>query len=333
MEPDVAETQRRPCNQPCNGAETHEPSECLCRATGAQTEVCEGPEKPRRDDGNVGHAVLPGSPEDLWELAVRGHGDDHAGSDPAVRVACRPRRYKNAGVDDRRKCHDACLLDGDDPGRGVGISGIRNKAGIPGIDDETDEKSAEDVEQGDSIRDSSGGLGDGRVGIYALGSGDDHHLDANEGERCVDKGGQESQEVARGPGNAIVVDPRTRIVPVAEASRLAIRCASRCDDDGYYDESKEACNLDCTGDDFGLAKPAHVHQVDGKNEDKTDGDDNGRRHVSPIPHENRRSRAFGSNRYRVTISIADGQGETDSRVDEAARKVRKRTSSGNLTWQ
>jgi hypothetical protein len=68
------------------------------------------------------------------------------------------------------------------------------------------------------------------VRVDRLSSGDNDSLDADETERGVDEGRQESEEVARGTSDAVIVRPRAGVMPEAEADRLAVWTTAGCDD-------------------------------------------------------------------------------------------------------
>lgn len=61
-------------------------------------------------------------------------------------------------------------------------------------------------------------------------------------------------------------------MPVTEAKCLLVGSSAGCYVYGSEHETNEARNLHCAADDLRLAKPPHIYQIDGKNEDKTDGD-------------------------------------------------------------
>ena len=330
VEPYVAEAQRRPRDQPRHGAQVHQPGEGLRRAAGPQAQVRERAEQPRCDDGHVRHAVLPRASEELRELPVGRHGDDHAGADPAVRVSGRPRGDEDAGVYDGGQDGDAGLLDGDDPGGGIRVAGAGDEVWGGRRDDHADEEGAEDVEEGDAVGDVCGGLGDRLVGVYALAGGDDDDLDADEGEGRVDEGREEPEEVPCGAGDAVVVVPRAGGVPVAEADGLARRSAPGRDDEGDDDEPEEAGDFDDARGDLGFAEPADAEEVDQEDEDETDGDDHGGGEVRPVADEDGGRGRFGGDGDGVAVAVADGEGESDCGIDEAGCKVRERAGGGDL---
>lgn len=122
MEADVAEAKRRPRDQPSNGTQTQQPVKRISSTARPETEIRQRAKQPRGDDSNVRDAVLGRAAKELRQLAVRRHGDDHAGADPAVRVAGAPGADEDAGVDDGGEDVDAGLADGDDPGGGVCVA-------------------------------------------------------------------------------------------------------------------------------------------------------------------------------------------------------------------
>lgn len=165
MEADVAETQRRPRNQPSNGTQTQQPVKRISGTARPETQIRQRAKQPRGNNSNVRHTVLGRAAKKLRQLAVRRHGDDHAGAYPAVRVTGAPGADEDTGVDDGGEDIDAGLADGDDPRGGVCVAGIGDEALFAGIDDEGDEECTEDVEEADAPCYAASGVGDGFVGV------------------------------------------------------------------------------------------------------------------------------------------------------------------------
>lgn len=94
-------------------------------------------------------------------------------------------------------------------------------------------------------------------------SADDYRLNSDEGERSIDEGRHESQESSSGTSDAIVIDPRTWVVPVAEADGLAVGPTASGDDNRNEDQSNEAENLDRASNYFSVTIEANAHEVDG----------------------------------------------------------------------
>lgn len=166
--------------------------------------------------------------------------------------------------------------------------------------------------------------------VNGLGSTNNNSLNTNEGERRVDKGRQEPQEVPGAASNTIVVHPRPRVVPVPEADGVAVGPAAGGDDDGHDDQAEEAEHLDGAADDLALAVDADRHQVQRQDEHQADGDDDGGRDVGPERHQHGGGGALGRDGDGVAVAVRNCQREADGRVDEAGRPVGEGAGGGNL---
>lgn len=119
IEADIAETKRCPGNETGDGAEIQKPGESLRCTTGSKTQIRQGSEEPSGDDSHVWHAILIHTPEELGQLVVCSHGDDHAGADPTVGITGRPRSDEDACIYNGGQRGDASVLDGDHEWRAV----------------------------------------------------------------------------------------------------------------------------------------------------------------------------------------------------------------------
>lgn len=117
---------RREISDEENTHEVENPSESLRSSSRSEREVRERSEEPRRDDGDPGNSPSVRLRENLRELAIERHGDNDTSSDVAVGVTGGPGGDEDTRVDDRGEGRDSSGLDGDNPGRRVGVSGARN---------------------------------------------------------------------------------------------------------------------------------------------------------------------------------------------------------------
>lgn len=125
----------------------------------------------------------------------------------------------------------------------------------------------------------------------------------NEGEGRVHKGSEEAQEVTSRTGDAVVINPGTRVIPVAEANGLVVGTSAGGDDDGGEDEADEAEDLDGAAHDLGLAVPAHAEQVAKEDEGEGYRDDDGGCYVCPIRHQNCGRGSLGTDGDCVAVAV------------------------------
>lgn len=275
VEADVADAEGAPCDETGDRGQILQPSECLGSTAGPETEVGEGTEQPCGNHCPIGHTVRPSLAKDLRQLVVRRHGHNHSRSDPAVRITRRPSRNQNTSIDDRRQTLDPSILDGDNPRRTVRVPTTRDQIRVGGANNQPNKEGTEDIEESDAISDAVSGSGDSVMRIHRLCSSDNDSLDTDITERRIDERSQEPKEMARRSGDAVVIRPGAGIVPVAEPDGVVVGAPARGDDDGDDDQAQETKDFDTTGHDFDISVPADIEEVDGEDEDQTDGYDDG----------------------------------------------------------
>lgn len=192
IEPNITEAHCCPRDQSSHGTEIYQPGEGLRCTARAKTQVSQRTERPGRNDCHVGHAILPGAPEELRQLVICGHRNYHSRTHPTIGVTCGPSGDEDTSVDNRRESTNAGLLDGNDPWGRVGVTGAGHQAWVGRIDDQSNEQSTKDVKERNAVSDIGGGFRDGLVRVHALACRDDDNLNTNEGERSVDKRSQEA---------------------------------------------------------------------------------------------------------------------------------------------
>lgn len=118
--------------------------------------------------------------------------------------------------------------------------------------------------------------------VHSFSSGNDNSLNADKREGSVDKGRKETEKVTSRSLDAVVVDPCSRVVPVAKTDSLFVWTAASSDDNSDNDQADETGHFDGAGDNLCLTEEANVHEVDAENQNETDGDDNSWADIGPI---------------------------------------------------
>lgn len=254
---------RGPHDQRRHGRQVREPEEDLLAAV-VDVQVAQARQRRRRRHARV-RDPEPLEPQDPGRLAVQRRRVQHPRRRVEEGVARRPRRRQHHGVDDRRQGADPAVLDGDDEGRGGRARGrVVDRVQEPrvlGRHAHGDEEHGQHVEDQDTPKDATNGLGNVTAWVLCLTSRDDDHLAATVRERGLGEDAPEGEEAAERPADQVLVHG-AGIAPVPEPDSTAVRGAPARNDEHQQYQPDDGDQLDGAEDELGLAVDADREAVD-----------------------------------------------------------------------
>lgn len=160
-----------PCDKSADGGKVEEPVENGCR-TGRNAEIDQTREGGAEEDRDPRDSVLVACAEDRRCLTGDGKRVEGSGTGEKEGVACRPGRSQDDGVDDVVEALDPSSLDAEHERTraSVGFAGIDSlqKLWVIGCDNNADDQGSENVEDAESVDESTGRLGDVTPGSFGL---------------------------------------------------------------------------------------------------------------------------------------------------------------------
>lgn len=159
-----------------------------------------------------------------------------------------------------------CLPGGNDKG-GLGCcSAVVVEAVVVACDQHADDQDGQDVEEGDSDKDSLTGSRDSLSGVSCFGCSHGDRLGSGKGEDGIAHDGPESQEFAP-VSCANVLDEWARIIPILESNSGNPWDASGGDDDSQNDEEDDEEDLDQGKIELNFAKDSDESDANQKGEE------------------------------------------------------------------
>lgn len=223
---------------------------------------------------------------------------------------------------------DANVLNTNDEGRGTGIAfaGLvrSEQCWVVRGHNDTNDKGAETVEDGQTPDESSSGFGNVASWSNSFTSSDSNQLGrCDEGETSSDKGVPVAKKAASAAGG-LVFDESSRGLPVVE-SKHAVRFGSTAkeNDDTKNDEAHDGDELDTGEPKFGLTEEADGDNVEEKNNHQNDSDpycniDTG----TPVVNDDTSGSGFGTNENGICVPVIPTSGKTKTWVNKAINEVR-----------
>lgn len=320
-EAEVGDDADHPRDEAADGGDVDEPVEDdLARfADRQERQQAHGP---GRQDGHVRHAEFARAGEHFRRLAVERQTVEDTRARVQEGVARGPGRGQDGGVDDVVQHRDLGDANADDPRTGgrVGLGG--QQAGIRGGADGADHEGAKAVEDGKTPDEAPCGLGD----VASRGDGlarrqGDELWGRDKCEASLDKGGPESEEVARLPADQVLLD-RAVLLPVPEPGGVVVWCAAAHDDETDKNQTDDGDELDAREPELGLTKDLDGEDVESEVDAQNDGDPYSSGHGrGPVIQNDGTRRGLGGDKNGVGVPVVPACGKGKTGLDESLDKV------------